>query len=84
VMRISDWLSVDLSNTQVTDADLEHLKGVTSIHSLELSNTQVSDAGLEHLKGLTDLIILDLRDTQVTDEGIEKLPVRLRVTAKIH
>ena len=84
VMRISDWLSVDLSNTQVTDADLVHLKGVTSIHSLELSNTQVSDAGLEHLKGLTDLIILDLRDTQVTDEGIEKLPVRLRVTAKIH
>jgi len=83
VMRIGDWLSVDLSNTQVTDADLEHLKGVTSIHSLKLSNTQVSDAGLEHLKGLTDLIILDLRDTQVTDEGIKRLPVRLRFAAEI-
>ena len=43
--------------TQVTDAGLEHLKGLTQLQGLSLSGTQVTDAGLEHLKGLTQLQI---------------------------
>jgi len=66
--------NVDLINrTQVTDAGLKHLKGVTSLRALQLANTQVTDAGLKHLKGLTDLYGLDLNRTQVTDAGLKHL-----------
>ena len=46
---------------EVTDAGLEHLKGLTSLQILVARQTQVTDAGLEHLKGLTSLQGLDLR-----------------------
>ena len=44
----------------MTDAGLEHLKGLTNLQSLDLTFTKVTDAGLEHLKGLTKLQSLDL------------------------
>ena len=56
-----------------TDADLEHLKGLTALQWLDLSRTQVTDAGVEQLKGLTALQQLDLSLTQVTDAGVEHL-----------
>ena len=64
---------VHLSNPQVTDAGLVHLKGLTSLETLELNNTQITDAGLVHLKELTSLYYLKLDNTQVTDAGVEKL-----------
>ena len=66
-------VSVDLQQTQVTDDDLEYLKGLTTLQSLDLFVTQVSDAGLEHLKGMTSLQHLQLRRTQVSDAGLEHL-----------
>jgi len=66
-------LAVDLSSTQVADADLEHLEGMTDLRVLWLDNTQVSDAGLGHLKGLANLEILNLKSTQVTDAGLAHL-----------
>ena len=59
--------------TQVTDAGLELVKGMTSLDMLSLSSPQVTDAGLEHLKRLTNLRFLSLNDTQVTDAGLEHL-----------
>ena len=47
--------ALDLRNTQITDAGLEHLKGLTNLVCVYLRYTQVTDAGLEHLKGLTNL-----------------------------
>ena len=44
-----------LDGTQVTDAGLEHLKGLSRLQELYLDGTQVTDAGLEHLKGLSQL-----------------------------
>lgn len=62
-----------LDDTQVTDAGLEHLKGLTGLVQLSLINTEITDRGLEHLKGLSELQTLDLRRTQVTYKGVEKL-----------
>ena len=64
---------VDLNNTQVTDADLMHLKGMKNVEILTLMSTQVTDAGLEHLKGFTRLYCLSLAGTQVTDAGLRHL-----------
>ena len=64
---------LDLSNTQVTNAELECLKPLTQLQRLSLDNTQVTDAGLECLKPLTQLQELSLDNTQVTDAGLKRL-----------
>jgi len=60
--------AIYLYNTQITDAGLVHLAGLTSLQELF-----VTDAGLVHLKGLTSLQTLGLGNTQVTDAGVAKL-----------
>ncbi len=66
-------VEVDLNYTQITDAGLVHLAGLTSLQTLALFNTQVTDAGLRHLKGLTSLQTLGLSNTQITDAGLVHL-----------
>jgi len=56
-----------------TDADVEHLRGLTALQYLDLMGTKVTDAGLVYLKGLTELQYLDLWATQVTEAGVEQL-----------
>ena len=63
---------MDLSETLITDAGLDHIKGLAVLQDLDLANTKVTDASLEHLKGLTNLKNLDLRGTTVTDVGVKK------------
>jgi len=64
---------VDLSRSEISDAGLEHLKGLAHVRDLVLHDTAVTDAGLEHLKGLTHLRSLYLDDTKVTDTGLQHL-----------
>ena len=61
------------THTQVTDAGLEHIKGLTRLQNLYLFSTQVTDAGLESLKGLDELLELRLDNTKVTDAGLEHI-----------
>jgi hypothetical protein len=69
----AEVIDLDLSGTQVTDAGLEHLKGLTQLWRLSLNGTEVTDVGLEHLKGLMQLQGLYLTRTKVTDAGLEHL-----------
>ena len=69
----ADVVGVFLGRTQVTDADLEHLKGFSQLRNLALSGTGVTDAGLEQLQGLSQLRALWLDGTRVTDAGLEHL-----------
>ena len=64
---------VDLRDTQITDAGLKHLKGMTKLIGLHLNGTSITDAGLVHLKELTNLKALYIAETQVTDMGIAEL-----------
>ncbi len=64
---------LDLLNTAVTDAGLEHLVGLTRLQRLNLGYTGVSDTGLKRLKGLTELRSLGLARTSVTDAGVSDL-----------
>jgi len=79
---LREWLGPDyfqsvrevrLHVTQVSDAGLAHLKGLTALEVLYLDHTFVGDAGLAHLKGLTALETLDLDNTQVSDAGLAHL-----------
>jgi hypothetical protein len=65
--------AVSLWGTPVTDAGLEHLRGLTQLQVLSLDGTPVTNAGLEHLRGLTQLQVLDLDSTHLTDAGLEHL-----------
>jgi Leucine-rich repeat (LRR) protein len=66
-------IEVILSRTKVTDADLDHLKGLRQLQKLDISRTQVTDNGLEHLTGLTQLRVLNLFGTQMTGAGLKHL-----------
>jgi len=66
-------IEVDLWDTNVTDTELEHLKGLTQLWNLWLDDTQVTDRGLRHLKGLKKLEDLHLQGTKVSDAGLEHL-----------
>jgi hypothetical protein len=49
---------LDLSNTQVTDAGLEHLKGMTKLSQLDIRKTQVTAEGRAMLqKALPDCFV---------------------------
>ena len=65
--------NVDFFGTQIGDADLELMKGLTKLQSLNLRGSQITGAGLEHLKGLTNLESLLLGSPQITDAGLERL-----------
>jgi Leucine-rich repeat (LRR) protein len=47
---MTNLTELDLYDTQVTDAGLEHLKGLTSLTKLSLSRTPITDAGLAEIK----------------------------------
>jgi len=63
---------LNLSFSQVTDAGLVHLEGLT-VESVDLTQTKVTDAGLEHLKKLNGLQSVKLKGARVTGEGVSSL-----------
>ena len=64
---------LDISHTQVTDAGLGHLKGLTQLDALWLNGTQVTDAGLNASRAWPNSKGAGLAATQVTDAGLECL-----------
>ena len=64
---------IDLSNSAVTDADLEHLSQLGSLENLDLAFTDVSDAGISHLEHSNSLHRLVLGRTRVTDTALKHL-----------
>jgi hypothetical protein len=62
-----------VSYPPVTDAGLEHLRGLAQLQNVYLNSILVTDAGLEHLKGLAQLQELYLTGSHVTDDGVMKL-----------
>jgi hypothetical protein len=70
----SDVTYINASNSMVTNADVDYLKGLkVSPICLCLNNTHISDAGLERLKDMNRLKELQISNTQVTDAGLESM-----------
>ena len=64
---------VNLSQNEVKDADLIHLRNLNGLQRLNLNETRITDDGLRHLEELTGLKALDLSGTQITGNGLEHL-----------
>jgi hypothetical protein len=58
---------VDLSHSNITDADLVHVRAFDHFGQLTLSDTAISDAGLEHLRHVVAGRFIDLSRTRVTN-----------------
>ena len=71
---------VDLSYTQVTDAELKALAALKNLTTLNLSETKVTDAGLKELAALKNLTILNLSETRVTNAGMKELAALKNLT----
>ncbi len=65
------WLN--LSNTDIQDADLTYLPNFPHLQKLFLQQTAVSDKGLDNLLELDYLSYLNLYQTKVTDAGLATL-----------
>jgi hypothetical protein len=66
-----EWIGLHASD--ITEADLEHLKGLTKLRRLGLVDTRLNDAGLKRLEGMTSLEMLYLNENPITDAGLENL-----------
>ncbi len=70
-------IRIDLSNTDITDADLLALELPSSLHTISLENTAITDAGLEALLEAKNLEQVNLGNTQITPACmviLEQLP----------
>ena len=74
VGNLSTLESMVLFHTNLTDAGLAHLEGLTNLSELRIyGGAQVTDASCVHLKGLTKLSNLALSESQVSDAGMAQL-----------
>jgi hypothetical protein len=74
---------LDLTFTNMSDVQLEHLEDLTSLRSLSLSHTKVTGGGMQFLKKLTNLEDLNLDSTLVDDDHLEELS-GLRNLKRLH
>ena len=74
---------IDLTDQDVTDADLENLASVPELKALTLQGTKITDEGLTHLLALKELKDLNLTNTNVSDTGL-KLLEGLESLEKLH
>ena len=73
VGRLTRLERLTFGYSQLGDAGLAHLRGLTNLTYLDLRGTKVTDAGLANLKRMTSLKCIDLSDTQVSDAGLAHL-----------
>lgn len=60
-------------NLGITDAGLQHLQGLDSLHEISLSTTGITDEGLKYLAGLKNLGKLEIANCKITDDGLKHL-----------
>ncbi|MFO0810830.1 MAG: hypothetical protein U0746_19545 [Gemmataceae bacterium] len=66
-----DTVVLQMANSDVTDATLDYLAGLTKLRELDLNDAQITDAGLAKLKALP-LTTLRLKGTKITDAGFRE------------
>ncbi len=75
--QADEFTRADLRGTEMTDAGLKELAGLTNLQSLDIKGMQVTDAGLKYLAALKSLRTLSIHDSKVTKAGIAALQTKL-------
>ena len=65
--------SIDFSESEVEDDDIQYLLHFSKLYEVDLSHTSISDEGIEQLVKLHSLKKIWLDNTKVTDAALEKL-----------
>jgi uncharacterized membrane protein len=70
---ISQFVTVDLSATKVTDQTVAQLVSAKNLRLVRLAETGITDASIESLLKIPSLESINLYGTKVTDAGVSKL-----------
>ncbi len=73
-----EWIGLHASD--ITEADLDYLKGLTKLNRLGLVNTHLNDDSLKRLEGITTLQMLYLAENPITDAGLDHLQRMTKLT----
>lgn len=79
VAKVPRVCSLALDGTRITDAGLQHLRGMVYLETLSLGSTAISDAGAKILADVRSLRYLDLRRTRLTNESLVALAALRRL-----
>jgi hypothetical protein len=71
--EMSAIVSLDASDSKITDDDLMWVAALSELRDLDLTNTAITDLGLSHLGRLKSLEKLWLDGTKVSDAGLSAL-----------
>lgn len=71
--RFRNLTHLDLTDCQLTDADLDGLSKLSELRQLSLGFNAISDLGLAELGTLSRLQKLDLRDTRAGDQVVRQV-----------
>lgn len=66
-------IQLSLTDTQITNAGIEHVKKVRNLSALVLQGTNVSDEGVREIATIGSLTGIGLADTPITDTALEHL-----------
>jgi hypothetical protein len=72
-------VAVNLDSTDVADAHVARLEGLTGLQRLHLNSTGITDVGIGMLQHLRSLQELDLSHTHVTDAGFRTVALLPRL-----
>ena len=64
---------LDLNDTNISSAGIEHLVGMPNLRHLNLNETAVGDDAIPYLARLSSLERLTLRETRITKDGLARL-----------
>lgn len=64
---------LELTNSPITSAGMNHLSGLTGLYTLHLGGTKVTDDGLKNIRSMRNLGILSLGNTPISDAGLAHL-----------
>ena len=65
--------SLDLDDTQITDAGLQEVAKLQGLETLWLGRTKITDEGLKEVAKLQKLETLSLGGTKITDVGLKEV-----------
>jgi hypothetical protein len=83
IARLGQLRLLDLTETNVRNADLEPLTALPTLGWLHLGETRIDDAAVEHLARMTGLRELTVSGTKVSADGLDRLEKALPNT-QIH